>query len=64
MKLVTIKELDNEIEKNLRAVRALGYDLIKELWSNGDNKFKHLINESQWKITEVVMIPKSRKHFH
>lgn len=71
IKVVTKKELTNEIKNNLSTKNAPGYDLItgnilKELPRKGLVKFLHLINAAirlkfipeSWKIAEVIMIPK------
>lgn len=72
---VTLKELKEEIQKNLNARKAPGYDLItghiiKELSDKGLRKLLHIINAvfrtryvpRQWKVAEVIMIPKPSKN--
>jgi hypothetical protein len=71
---VTLFELKQEINKNLNAKKAPGYDLIsgqiiKNLPEKGLRKLLQIINGSfrlkyvprQWKIAEVIMIPKPNK---
>ena len=70
---VTFKELKAEI-RNTNAKKAPGYDLItgqiiKKLPENGIRKLLHIINAvlrlkyvpMQWKVAEVLMIPKPDK---
>lgn len=71
---VTLKELKNEIKHNLNAKKSPGYDLItgkiiKSLPEKCLKKLLHIINAAfrmkhvpqQWKIAEVIMIPKPNK---
>jgi len=71
---VTLQELEREIKTNLNVKKAPGYDLItgqilKALPKKGLQKLLHLINAAirlkyvprQWKVAEVIMIPKPGK---
>ena len=71
---VTPEEVGSEIDKNVNSKKAPGYDLItgrimKELPRRGIVKLTHLINAAfrlhyvpmQWKVAEVIMIPKPGK---
>lgn len=70
----TLQEIKNEIKNNLSAKKAPGYDLItgqvlKQLPDKGLRKLLHVINAAfrlryvprQWKVAEVIMIPKPGK---
>lgn len=72
--LVTPAEVSNEITKNISSKKSPGFDLItgqilKELPRKGIVKLTYLINASfrlryvpmQWKVAEVIMIPKPGK---
>ena len=74
IKLVTPKEVANEIETNLNPKKAPGFDLItgnilKQLPKKGIVKLTHLFNAairlrhvpSSWKVSEVIMLPKPGK---
>lgn len=74
IELVSPKEVVNEINRNINAKKAPGFDLItglvlKKLPRKGIIKLTNLINASlrlkyiprQWKIAEVIMIPKVGK---
>lgn len=71
---VTLHELKQEVKTNLSSRKSPGYDLItgqiiKALPEKGLRKLLHIINASfrlkyvprQWKVAEVIMIPKPNK---
>lgn len=71
---ITLHELKEVINKQLNSRKAPGYDLItgqiiKELPDKAIRKLLHIINAtfrlrhvpSQWKVAEVIMIPKPNK---